>query len=197
MKRYNDSIAAYKEGLEKFPDDAGLLKGLDSVEREKTKPAGGGAAGGGGGLGGLFSPQMMAQMALNPKTRPYLNDPDVMGKIKLIQDNPQLAPTMLQSDPRLMSLLSAMMGVEEDDDDEEMKEQSHSPPKRKGTRTNGGRGGRIRRRIATDARRIKSQASEKGMPSRARWKAMNSTRPNSLKKPLQSTKKHVNSIQPT
>jgi stress-induced-phosphoprotein 1 len=128
LKRYNDSIAAYKEGLEKFPDDAGLKKGLASVEQEKTKPA----AAGGGGLGGLFSPQMMAQMALNPKTRPFLNDPDVMGKIKLIQDNPQLAPAMLQSDPKLMALISAMIGVDMDEEDyEEMAEPKAPPPKQK------------------------------------------------------------------
>jgi tetratricopeptide (TPR) repeat protein len=35
LKRYNDSIAAYNDGLEKFPTDAGLQKGLQTVTKEK------------------------------------------------------------------------------------------------------------------------------------------------------------------
>jgi len=113
LKRYNDSIAAFNDGLAKFPNDAGLKKGLDSVQQEKDNPMGsmGGMGGMGGGPpgGGLFSPQMMAQMALDPKLRPYLSDPDVMGKIKMVQSNPNLLPTIL-SDPKMMQLLSHMMG---------------------------------------------------------------------------------------
>ena len=124
LKRYNDSISAYEEGLAKFPEDAALKKGLEDVKREKDNPygipsSGGGFGGGGGAMPGLFGPQMMAQMAMNPATRPLLNDPDVMGKVKLLQSNPNLLPTML-NDPKIMQLLSAMMGqdvgAEEDDD---------------------------------------------------------------------------------
>ena len=123
LKRYNDSIAAYEEGLAKFPADAALKKGLEDVQREQKNPYGTPSAGMGGMPGmpnGLFSPQMMAQMALNPATRPLLNDADLMAKVKLLQGNPNLLPTML-NDPKIMQLLSAMMGPEsgmgEDDDD--------------------------------------------------------------------------------
>jgi len=110
LKRYNDSIAAYKQGLEKFPSDAGLKSGLDSVTNEKDGGGRGGMGGGGGSPGaGIFGPQMMAQMAMDPKLRPYLNDPEVMNKIKLCQTNPNLLPTMLQ-DPKIMQLFSSMMG---------------------------------------------------------------------------------------
>lgn len=122
LQRYNDSIAAYEAGLEQFPGDAGLTKGLDDVKREKEDPfgrasTGSSSAGGGGGMGGLFGPQMMAQMALNPRLRPYLSDPDVMGKIKMVQQNPNMLPTMLQ-DPKMMELLGVMMGQEEGDGEE-------------------------------------------------------------------------------
>ncbi|KAG7346191.1 peptidase C14 caspase catalytic subunit-like protein [Nitzschia inconspicua] len=118
LKRYNDSIAAYNEGLEKFPDDAGLKKGLEDVTREKDQPfmaAGGGSDPMGGGLAGLFSPQMVAQMAMDPKTRPYLQDPDIMAKIKMVQQNPSMVQTIL-TDPKMMQMLGAMMGQDDDDD---------------------------------------------------------------------------------
>jgi stress-induced-phosphoprotein 1 len=111
LKRYNDSIAAYKEGLEKFPSDAGLKKGLEDVTREKDNPMG---TGGGGG-NGLFSPAMLAQMAMDPRMRPYLSDPEVMAKIKVVQQNQNLMPTIL-NDPKIMEMLGLLMG---DRDDEE------------------------------------------------------------------------------
>jgi stress-induced-phosphoprotein 1 len=88
------------------------------VVRDKEKPAfgAGGNAGGGAG-GGLFSPAMMAQMALDPKLRPYLNDPEIMSKIKMIQTNPSLLGSMVQ-DPKMMEFLSMLMGGREEEDDE-------------------------------------------------------------------------------
>lgn len=129
MKRYNDAMAAYQEGLDKFPADAALTKGLEEVQRDKDGPPPG--AGGMGGLGGLFGPQMMAQMAMNPKLRPYLNDPDVMAKIKMLQSNPNLLPTMM-SDPKMMVFMQemmggGMMGGGDDDDDAPMAPPSPAP----------------------------------------------------------------------
>lgn len=114
LKRYNDAIAAYEEGLAKFPTDAGLKKGLEEVQRDKNGTGGGT----GGAAGGLFGPEMMAQLALDPRMRKYLNDPDVMAKIQLIQKNPNMLPAIMQ-DPKMMEMLGLMMGQEpggEDDD---------------------------------------------------------------------------------
>jgi stress-induced-phosphoprotein 1 len=128
LKRYNDSIAAYNQGLENFPEDAGLTKGLADVTREKDQPfgfssGGAGRSGGGGGAddpndpmaGGLFGPQMMAQMATDPRMRPYLSDPHIMGKIKMVQQNPSLIATVM-SDPKMMEFLGIMMGQDRGDD---------------------------------------------------------------------------------
>eukprot|EP00522_Entomoneis_paludosa_P015465 CAMPEP_0172443494 /NCGR_PEP_ID=MMETSP1065-20121228/3741_1 /TAXON_ID=265537 /ORGANISM="Amphiprora paludosa, Strain CCMP125" /LENGTH=582 /DNA_ID=CAMNT_0013193751 /DNA_START=60 /DNA_END=1808 /DNA_ORIENTATION=- len=111
LKRYNDSIAAYDEGLQKFPNDAGIKKGMDDVKREKENPMGTGGGGGAMGANSMFSPEMLAQMSLDPRMRPLLNDPQVMAKIKMVQSNPNLLPTMLQ-DPQMMQLLGLMMGQE-------------------------------------------------------------------------------------
>mmetsp|Transcript_2543 Transcript_2543/g.4011 ORF Transcript_2543/g.4011 Transcript_2543/m.4011 type:complete len:583 (+) Transcript_2543:130-1878(+) len=116
LKRYNDSIAAYESGLEKFPGDQALKNGLESVKKEKDGPSyGGGMSGGmGGGFpgapgGGLFGPEMMARLAMNPKTRPYLNDEDFMKKIKMIQSDPNALTTML-GDPKIMEAFQVMLG---------------------------------------------------------------------------------------
>ena len=117
LKRYNDSIAAYEEGLKKFHGDPGLTKGLDDVKREKADPFGTASSSGAGGeAGGLFGPQMMAQMALNPRLRSYLSDPDVMGKIKMVQQNPNMLSAILQ-DPKMMELFGVMMGKEGDEEE--------------------------------------------------------------------------------
>ena len=39
LKRFNDSIAAYEEGLSKFPDDNGLKSGLEAAKMAKEGPA--------------------------------------------------------------------------------------------------------------------------------------------------------------
>jgi stress-induced-phosphoprotein 1 len=129
LKRYNDSISAYNEGLAKFPQDAGLKKGLEDVTREKDNPMGSSGAGG-DPAGGLFSPQMMAQMALDPRMRPYLNDPDIMGKIKMVQANPNLLPTVL-NDPKMMEMLGLMMGKEDDSEPSPSPAPAPAPAKKK------------------------------------------------------------------
>lgn len=118
LKRYNDSIAAYESGIEKFPGDKGLMSGLDSAKKEKDAPArpaggmGGGAGGARGmppGLSSLFGPDMMAKIALDPKLRGYMSDPEFMGKITKLQEDPNSLTGML-GDPRIMEVFQAILG---------------------------------------------------------------------------------------
>jgi stress-induced-phosphoprotein 1 len=115
LKRYNDSIAAYEAGLALFPGDPSLTKGLSDVKREKEDPMGSSAKSG-GALGGLFGPQMMAQMALDPRMRPFLSDDEFMSKVKMVQQNPNMLPAVLQ-DPKMMQVLKFMMGGADDEED--------------------------------------------------------------------------------
>ncbi len=112
LKRYNDSIAAYNEGLEKFPGDKGLTNGLTSVQKEKDGPSmgmGGGMGGGMPGMGGLFGPELMAKIAMDPKLRGYMSDPDFMTKLNKLQQDPNSLGTML-SDPRIMEVFQLILG---------------------------------------------------------------------------------------
>jgi len=117
-KRYNDSIAAYEEGLSKFPEDKGLSSGLAEVKKSKDAPAytmpsaqPSGISGSGlfGGTNPFSSGDMIARIAMNPKCRGYLNDPDFMQKLQLLQKDPNQLMSML-SDPRMMDVLSMMIG---------------------------------------------------------------------------------------
>ena len=113
LQRYNDAIQAYEQGLIQFPDDAGLLTGLAQVKKEQEGPSPFDSTAGGGGL---FNSAMMAQMYTNPKLSPFLADPAIMAKIKMIQSNPSTLPTML-NDPKMMEFLSIMMGGMQGDED--------------------------------------------------------------------------------
>lgn len=135
LKRYNDSISVYELGLEKCPGDKGLMGGLDSVKKEKDGPvrsAGGGGAGGmPPGLSGLFGPQMMAKIALDPKLRGYMSDPDFMAKLNKLQKDPNSLPSML-SDNRIMEVFQVILGangmeMRTEDDDMEEKAEARSP----------------------------------------------------------------------
>ena len=114
LKRYNDSIAAYEDGLGRFPGDKGLTTGLESVRREKdgpARPAGGGMGMGMGGanpMAGLFGPQMIAHMATDPKLRGYLNDEAFMAKLKLLQADPNQLSNML-GDPRILEVFQSLL----------------------------------------------------------------------------------------
>merc|ERR1712070_1003512 len=107
LKRYNDAIAAYEEGLKSFPDDPALTKGLSEVKRDKDGPPAGQRS------GGLFGPHTMAKLALDPKMRPYLDDKELMTKIQMIDQNPQLLPTMM-GDPKVMEFMQHMVGAAAD-----------------------------------------------------------------------------------
>jgi len=112
LKRYNDSIAAYEEGLQKFPGDKGLLNGMEAAKKAKLGPAP--RAGGGGGIpgmSGLFGPDMMAKIALDPKTRGYMSDPDFMQKLQTLQNDPNSLTSML-GDPRIMEVFQVILGAQ-------------------------------------------------------------------------------------
>jgi len=125
LKLYNDSIAAYQAGLDRFPNDTALSSGLESVKKEKERmntPGGkfgtAGISNNSSGLGGLFGPDMMARIALDPKLRGYLNDPTFMAKIQTLQRDPNQLSTML-GDPRIMEVFQSMLNLNFDRDDDE------------------------------------------------------------------------------
>jgi len=137
-KRFNDSIAAYQDGLAKFPDDAGLKAGLASAQQEKersSRPTGSPFGGGGNPMASLFGPNLMAQIAMDPNCRGHLNEPDFVEKIKLLQSNPNMLETMM-ADKRIMKVFQMVLGnlgmamkTDEEDEEQESKPAYTTAPK--------------------------------------------------------------------
>mmetsp|Transcript_477 Transcript_477/g.718 ORF Transcript_477/g.718 Transcript_477/m.718 type:complete len:596 (-) Transcript_477:84-1871(-) len=120
LKRYNDSIKAYEQGLEKFPADQGLMNGTEAAKKARDGPppsfastsASAASPRGAGmppGMAGLFGPDMMAKIALDPKLRGYMGDPEFMKKLNTLQTDPNQLPTML-GDPRIMEVFQVILG---------------------------------------------------------------------------------------
>mmetsp|Transcript_6163 Transcript_6163/g.11020 ORF Transcript_6163/g.11020 Transcript_6163/m.11020 type:complete len:587 (+) Transcript_6163:63-1823(+) len=133
LKRYNDAIAAYEEGLAKFSNDAVMKKGLEDVKRDKDGPprssGGGGGIFGGPGMTGMQNPfgdQLIQKMMLNPKTRPYLQDKEFMAKIRKLQSDPNSLGQML-SDPKMMEVLGMALGGDGETDDDEPSKAAETP----------------------------------------------------------------------
>ena len=100
--------------MSKFPNDKGLLNGLESVKKEKEGPIFSGGASAGGmppGMGNLFGPEMMAKIAMDPKLRGYMSDPDFMAKLQLLQKDPNQINTLM-NDKRIMEVFMAMLGAQ-------------------------------------------------------------------------------------
>ena len=131
LKRYNDAIAAYEEGIAKFPNDDALKKGLEQVKLEKDGPPfrsgmGGGGGGMPGGMANPFGNQLLQRIMLNPKTRPYLNDKEFMAKLQKLQRDPNSLTEMI-SDPKIMEVLGLAFGAAEGEDMDN--DDAPAPPK--------------------------------------------------------------------
>jgi stress-induced-phosphoprotein 1 len=106
-KQFDEAIEAYEAGLT-LEDSPALRKGLqevkDAKERVVSEPL---------GLGKMFAdPNLIGKLATNPRTQKHLADPAFMQKLKLFQQNPALASSALQSDPRMIDVLGVAMGID-------------------------------------------------------------------------------------
>lgn len=64
------------------------------------------------GLSQIFQdPNFLQKLASNPKTSPFLGDPQFMEKLNRIRTNPSAIQTEL-SDPRVMQVIAALLGIQ-------------------------------------------------------------------------------------
>jgi stress-induced-phosphoprotein 1 len=67
---------------------------------------------GGGGLEGLFSdPNLLGKLAANPKTAKFMQDPAFVSKMQGLQSGKADMSSMM-ADPRMMTALGVMMGID-------------------------------------------------------------------------------------
>ncbi|KAI1445892.1 hypothetical protein F5Y02DRAFT_417502 [Annulohypoxylon stygium] len=107
---------AYEEGLKLDPNNAGLKKSLESVQKALAGPGAGAGAGFGadptGGIGQMFQdPQLLTKLMNNPKTSGYFADPSFISKIQAMQQNPSNTGELF-SDPRMIQVLGVLMGID-------------------------------------------------------------------------------------
>ncbi|KAF9913869.1 Hsp90 cochaperone [Lobosporangium transversale] len=104
LGRYPEANDVYQEGLKIEPTNPQLQKGLQETQQAMEKEAS-------MGIGQFFGPDVFTKMAANPKLAPLLSQPDLMEKVRAIQANPNALNQHMQ-DPRIMTLLMGLMGLD-------------------------------------------------------------------------------------
>jgi len=104
MKRYDDAIAVYEEGLKLDPNDAALQKALQAVKNAKNGPPEGAAA------ASLFGPDFRDKIKASPNLSKYLEDPSFVQMLDMIETNPQMLQIAAQ-DPRIQEVFSELLGI--------------------------------------------------------------------------------------
>lgn len=107
----DDAKTSYKKALELDPSNAMAKDGLKSVEDSErarnSQPD--------MGLGAMFSdPNLITNLKNNPKTSELMKDPELVQKVVNMQTNPQANATQFLSDPRLMTIMATLMGIDMD-----------------------------------------------------------------------------------
>ena len=118
MKRYDEAEKEYKDALAKFPGDAGLQSGLEAVQadHELAKREGASSA---QGLEQLLShPDSLEKLKADPRTAKLMADPSFQAEFELIKKHPEMLNTLMQSDPRLITVIGVLLGVDVPDADE-------------------------------------------------------------------------------
>lgn len=105
----DDAQVSYSKALELDPANAMAKSGLSAVEEaEKSRNAEGDM-----GLGKMFSdPNLIQKLKENPKTAEMMNDPNLVGKVLQLQQNPKAGMQTMLSDPRMMTIMGVLMGID-------------------------------------------------------------------------------------
>jgi stress-induced-phosphoprotein 1 len=90
LQRFDDAIVTYEAGLKHDPNNEQLKEALTNCKDNlDSNMFAGGATGGPGSMGNPFAdPKFLANLAMNPKTRALLADPEVQTLLKGLQKNP-------------------------------------------------------------------------------------------------------------
>jgi stress-induced-phosphoprotein 1 len=113
LGQLDDAENSYKKTLELDPQNKLAQEGLQSiqaaVQQRNAAPD--------FGLGKIFNdPNLVEKLKKNPKTSEMMRDPALVAKVINMAQNPQAGAQEMLSDPRLMTIMAALLGVDLDSD---------------------------------------------------------------------------------
>ncbi|CAK4068225.1 unnamed protein product [Aphanomyces euteiches] len=102
LQRYEEAISAYEEGLAKEPNNSACVGGLEEVKKALNSSTA-------NPMAAAFGPDMFAKLAMNPRTRDFLQDPDFVRKLQDVQQNPNKLNEYM-NDQRMMTVFAELLG---------------------------------------------------------------------------------------
>lgn len=117
LGRREEAIAAYETGLKHEPENESLKVGLEDLKRSMNQR---------GFPNPFATAEALNKLRSDPRTRQLLDDPEFLRTLAELQSNPSALATKLQ-DPKIMTALSVMMGLDPNFADEPM-ETDQAPP---------------------------------------------------------------------
>lgn len=104
LGRHSDALEAYDEGLKVDPDNKLLKDGQANAMKNASR--------GERSMPNMFgAPDLWSKLEKDPRTKDFVKDPSFVTTMKTLQSNPNAIMQHL-SDPRVMSALSVIMGVD-------------------------------------------------------------------------------------
>ncbi|CEP61291.1 Hsp90 cochaperone STI1 LALA0_S02e11078g [Lachancea lanzarotensis] len=105
----DDAEKNYKKALELDSSNKAAQEGLEHVQRtqqsRQQQPD--------LGFGQLFNdPNMIEKLKQNPKTAELMKDPQLVAKVLQFKSNPQAMGTEFLQDPRMMTIMAALLGID-------------------------------------------------------------------------------------
>lgn len=106
------ALDAYEEALKLDANNAQAKSGRDSVQRAIEAEAKADGADPTGGLGNMFNdPNLYQKLSKDPRTSKLLGDPSFMQQLQKLKNDPSAIGSAL-GDPRMMSVLSVLLGID-------------------------------------------------------------------------------------
>jgi len=108
LKRFQEAKTVYEKGLSLEPANQQMKDALEETNKairnqeRRESP-----------FSKMFGDDMWAKLAMNPVTKPFLDDPAYVQKLKLLQANPQLFSSF-SSDPKITQSLGVLLGLPAD-----------------------------------------------------------------------------------